>query len=568
MKINTLNKKLSKQFNNCVMATKIDDSIVLMGSLDNWEDIITACHMASTKNSRIHVVNDIIFKGVKIPKMKIPELEDNTLDGKECDVLVIGGGITGTAILRELSKWNIKALLVDKEVDFAGHASGRNDGEVHPGIDLKKGSLKQHYVLLGNKMYDKVCSDLGVPFERIGQYVGFTKNWLRPFVRFYIYLRKRDGVEGTVILNAKELQKREPFLNNEFKFAMFSPTAGCVSPYNLTIAYAENAVENGAEVSLETAVLAMEVVNGEIISVKTNRGTIYPKLVINAAGCFADDIALMARDQFYSIHPRKGTDIILDKKASFITKSIAGIKGAKTSKNTKGGGILHTVHSNILVGPNAIETYLKEDFSTDQDSLKEVLDKQKITSPYLNEKDIITYFSGVRAPTFEEDFIIEFGRKTGNIIHCAGMQSPGLTAAPAVALDIEKMCIKFFKEKGTEIKKNDNFNPIRKAPVNLKEVSAGERDRLIKTNPNYGIIVCRCEEISKGEIIDALSGPICVPTIDGVKRRVRPGMGRCQGSFCQPLVAKIIAEYTHKDITEIRKNQSDSVIVYSHTKGK
>lgn len=567
MGIKFLNRKLCRNFNNNVKATRVDNSIVLSGNLDKWEDIIKACHMASKKNSHIHVVNNIILNGVKIPTMILPKIQDTTLNGKHCDVLIIGGGINGSAILRELTKWKLNVLLVEKEVDFAGHASGRNDGEIHPGIDLKKGSLKQYYELLGNKMYDKVCKDLDVPFERVGQYVGFTKSWLKPFVKIYINQRKKDGVEGTVIINSKELKKREPFLNKNFKFAIFNPTAGCVSPYNLTIAYAENAVQNGAKVSLETAVLGMEVKDGNIVSIKTNRGIIYPKLVINAAGCFADDVAFMAHDQFFSIHPRKGTDIILDKKASYITKVIAGIKDVKSKKNTKGGGILHTVHGNILVGPNAIETYLKEDFSTDSLSFNEVLNRQKNTSSYLNEKDVITYFSGVRAPTFEEDFIIERGRKTNNIIHCAGMQSPGLTAAPAIALDIEKMCIKFFAEKGVIVKQNKKFNPIRQAPINLKKLTDEERDKLIKINPNYGIMICRCEEISKGEIIDALNSPISVQTIDGIKRRVRPGMGRCQGSFCQPLVAKIIAEHTHKDITEVRKNQSDSIIVYSKTKG-
>lgn len=567
MNIKSLNIKLEKLFNNNVTAIENEYSVILNGELDSWDEIISACHLAVDKKSGKHVVNNIVLKNVEIPKMSIPNVLDDSLDGNQCDVLVIGGGIVGSSILRELTKWNLNCLLVDKETDIAGHASSRNDGEVHPGIDLKKGSLKQHYVLLGNKMYDQVCKDLGVHFERVGQYVGFTLGWVKPIVKLYVNQRRKDGVEGTVILNQKELAEREPYLNKDFKFAIFSPTAGCVSPYNLTIAYAENAVENGARVSLETAVLGMEVENGIIKSVKTNRGTIYPKLVVNAAGCFSDDVAQMANDRYFSIHPRKGTDIIFDKKVSYITDAIAGIKKIKSNKNTKGGGILHTIHDNILVGPNAIETYQKEDFSTDSKDIKEVLDKQTITSPYLKNKDIITYFAGVRAPTFEEDFIIERGKNTDNIIHCAGMQSPGLTAAPAVAIDVAQFCVDYFEEKGERIKVNKKFNPVRKAPVDVKTLSDDERNKLIKENPNYGIIVCRCEEVSKGEIIDALNRPISVPTIDAIKRRVRPGMGRCQGGFCSPLVTKIIADFKNEDILDVRKNQKDSVVVYSHTKG-
>ena len=444
MNVNVLQKKLHKHFGESVSVRIENRCIIVSGHLDSWDKIVAACSMCVNKKSGMHVVNDIRLHGVTIPEMRIPDVKDDSLDKEKPDVLIIGGGISGASIARELSKWKLDILLVDKEADLAVQASGRNDGEVHPGVDLNRGSLKQHYVLKGNRMFDRVCKELSVPFDRCGQYVGFTGKWMYPLIWAYVWQRRHIcKVKDTRILKRDELFRREPNLNPEFQFAIFNPSAGCVCPYGLTIAYGENAVENGAKVSLNTAVLGMEVKNAKIRSVMTNRGTVYPKIVINAAGVFAEDVAKMAGDRFYSIHPRKGTNSILDKKSGSLVKGIASIKTLnQNTKHTKGGGILHTVHDNLLVGPNAVETYEKENFATEQGSIDAVFEKQKLTAGALSERDIITYFTGVRPATFEEDFVIEKGRRTKNLIHCAGIQSPGLTTAPAVALDIEKMVVK------------------------------------------------------------------------------------------------------------------------------
>ncbi len=567
MKLKKANKELNRLYGEKVHAEIQDGAIVVSGRLDDWNDVVNACTICADKKSGMHVVNNIKLTGAEIPKMRMPEVSDNSLDGGEPDVLVIGGGISGASILRELSKWKIEAWLVEKESDLAMGASGRNDGEVHPGVDLGKGSLKQHYVLLGNRMYDKVCRELDVPFKRYGQYVGFDNAWLMPLLKIFAFQRRKIGVTDTCVISGEELKEREPHLNENFKAVLYNPMAGCVCPYGLTIAYAENAVQNGAKVFLNTAVKSIKTENGIITAVETNRGIIRPKLVINAAGVFADDIAEMAGDRFYSIHPRRGTNSITDKKSGKLIYSIASVKSLKKSKtHSKGGGVMHTVHNNLLVGPDAVETYEKENYATNRESIKTVFDKQKKTLPELSERDIITYFTGVRAPTFEEDFIIEFGRKTKNLIHCAGIQSPGLTTAPAVALDIEKMAVDYLSRSG-KVEKNEKFNPIRNGVPVLNEMDDDTRDAYIKKNSDYGVIVCRCEEISKGEIIDALERPIKVPTLDGIKRRVRPGMGRCQGGFCSPLVNKIIAEHEGLDMSEIRKSSENSVITYGETKG-
>ncbi len=567
MSLATINKKLYKRYHGAVRAILRDGCIVMQGRLDKWADVIDACSLAATKYSTTHVVNDIVCEEAQDKPIRLPALADDALGGRQPDVLVVGGGISGVSIARELTRWKLDVLLVEKEADLALQASGRNDGEVHPGIDLSKGSLKHRYIRQGNEMYAQVCRELDVPFRRVGQYVCFDKGYLKPLVALYCLWRKRhDGISDTALISGKELHRREPNFAGDFKFAISNPSSGCVCPYGLTIAYAENAVENGAQVALNCAVLGMEVENGVIKSVKTNRGTVYPKLVVNAAGVFAEEIARMAGDRFFSIHPRRGTNSILDKKAGAFMHSIASIKEITRSKtHSKGGGILHTVHDNLLVGPDAVETYEKENVATRRESIEHVFSKQKKTMPRLSEGDIITYFTGVRAPTFEEDFIIEHGRKTQNLIHCAGIQSPGLTTAPAVAVDIAAMAVEML-EKERPVEKNPGFSPVRRGVPVLREMDDAARDALIRQNPDYGVIVCRCEEVSKGEILDALRSPVCVPTVDGVKKRVRPGMGRCQGGFCSPVVMQIIADFLNVPLSEVKKSAAESAITFGRTK--
>ncbi|MBQ0136342.1 MAG: NAD(P)/FAD-dependent oxidoreductase [Oscillospiraceae bacterium] len=570
--IKKIQKKLSKEYGDKVQVTFENDIIRLTGELDNWDDVFAACSMAATKNSKIHVVNDIKFTGDKIPPMRVPSLVDTTLEGKTPDVLVIGGGISGCAIARELSKWNIDVMLIEKNADFAMGASGANDGEVHVGFDLSKGSLKQKYVLLGNHMYDKLCSDLSVPFRREGQYALFTQSWLfLPVLFFCIWRKYHDGVTDTHFLTRRKILKAEPTFDRRIRFGVYNHSAGVVCPYGLTIAYAENAVENGAEAYLNTAVLSIDTDdNGVITAVNTNRGTIKPKIVVNAAGVFADDIAEMANDRFYSIHPRRGTNSIQDRKSAKIIDTIASVQHIdlkqQSKSHTKGGGLMRTVHDNILAGPDAVECYAKEDTATHPESIKVTYDKQKGTVPLASERDIITYFTGVRAPTFEEDFVIEWGRNCGNLFHCGGIQSPGLTAAPAFALDIEMMIVERLSKMMT-VEKKTKWQPKRQAVPVLKDMSPAKRAALIAKNPDYGVIICRCEEISKGEIIDALNRPLCPPTVDAIKKRIRPGMGRCQGGFCSPLVTKIIAEHEHCTLSDVKKSSAEAVICYGETKG-
>jgi len=562
--VKKLNKRLEKSFNGKVHAVLKDGCLHLTGVLNDWNDVVRAGLMSVNKK-KYTVVNDINFTGGRTSSMGMPFLATNLLAGKSPDVLIIGGGIIGCSIARELMRYKLDVMLVEKEHDVALHASGRNNGTIHSGMELKKGQLKKFYNDAGNSMYPQVCSELNVPFHRTGQYLCFTNTLLKPAVLASLLYWKLTGVQVKYISRSKLLIK-EPHLRKKIKYALFFPSAGVVCPYGLTIAYAENAVNNGASFNLDTVVIDMDVWNGNIISVLTNHGKIHPKLVINAAGVFADEIARFANDRFFSIHPKRSTNIVFDKKTGHLVSSIISlIKNFKVSFYKKidilSDGVVRTVSGNLLVGSNAVETYEKEDFSTNRDNMKTVLAKYRRTIPELSRLDIITYFSGIRAVTYEDDFIISFGKNTRNIIHAAGIQLPGLTAAPAIAADVSKMAAKYLKAD-----ENADFNPIRKAIVRSADLPDEERDSLIKDDPNYGMVICNCEEVSRGEIISSLNRSIPCDTLDGVKRRVRAGMGRCQGSFCSPHVMQIISEKTNLPIEKINKMSMNSNILFGNVK--
>ncbi|MCX5775753.1 MAG: NAD(P)/FAD-dependent oxidoreductase [Firmicutes bacterium] len=486
-----------------------DDCIVLEGELEKWDEIVEAGFLAVEAES-YGVINKITLKGYVAPPVKISSITDQAYDGLECDVLIIGGGVVGTAILREFSKYQVNAVLVEKEADVALHASGRNDGCIHVGVDLSSKSLKHHYLREAVKDYKQLAEDLGVDYKQTGQTLAFTKKYARLVMPLFLNVAKKRGLTGTRVMNKAELRQMEPNITEDAEFAVFFPEGATICPYNMTIALAENAIENGGRVLLNTAVTGMSVKDHHVTSVQTNHGTLYPKVVVNAAGTYSDVIAAMADDQFFTIHPRKGIELILDQKAKAhsVNTSLSIYHGSDDRKaHTKGGGLIPTVDGNILVGPTAAEVPDRENFVTDLDSVNALLAKHKLTTPSLSFGDVITYFTGIRAATYEEDFIVQKGKWTDNIVHAAGIQSPGLTAAPAIAVDIVKFAEEELK---TKFKVNTTFNPKRKVTEPLKRLSFEARDALIKTNPDYGQVICRCEEVSKGEILDALRRPLPV----------------------------------------------------------
>jgi glycerol-3-phosphate dehydrogenase len=290
---------------------------------------------------------------------------------------------------------------------------------------------------------------------------------------------------------------------------------------------------------------------------------VYPKVIINAAGVFSDCVADMAGDRFFSIHPRRGTNSIIDKKDSprLVHTSASKLGDIAKSAHSKGGGLITTAHGNLLVGPDAVETYERENYATSKESVGATFEKFKQTAPALNQGQIITYFTGVRAPTYEEDFVVSKGQRTVNIVHAAGIQSPGLTAAPAIAVDVASFAVEILEGfDNVRPAKNEAFNPVREPIPHAAAMDEAARHELIRKNPDYGVILCRCEEVSKGEILDALRRPVPCGTVDGVKRRVRPGMGRCQGGFCGPLVLSLIAAEKNIPLEDVTKNGRGGIL--------
>ncbi|HHU43146.1 MAG: NAD(P)/FAD-dependent oxidoreductase [Bacillota bacterium] len=567
-----IQKKIHSRISPQIEVTVENNCIVLRGELDDWDQIVSAGHLAVNKKF-YGVINDIKLKGFK-PSIKAPNIKDKLYDGLKPDVLVVGAGIVGCATARELARYKLDVMVLDKDYDVAMAASSRNDGDIHVGIDLMPNMKKFQYNVRGNAMYDKLSEELDADFHRTGHIILFRKKWERYFIYPLIKLKARFlKIPGVKYMKREDLIKIETGLPSWASGGAFMPTGGEISPYKFTVAFAENAAQNGVKFCFNTIVEDMTVQDGEIKAVQTNRGTIYPRVVINCAGVFADVIAEMAGDRTFTIHPRKGTNLILDKKCrsyaatsmnkSPFTKLDGDKEIGKRGKHTKGGGVVHTVDGNVLVGPTAVETPYREDNTTDKESIDAIMKNMSRVAEKMTYGDIITYFSGTRAPTYEEDFVIRKGIFTKNIVQAAGIQSPGLTAAPAIAEDVAKWAAEIIGD----VQPNKSFNSIRKAPPRLVDMSLEERNKLIQKNPDYGEIICRCEEVSKGEILDALNSPIPVYSLDAIKRRVRPGMGRCQGGFCSPLVMKILAEHKGVGIEDIPKANEMSFVLYGDTKG-
>jgi len=543
-------------------------SVVLTGRVDNWQQYIAAGYAAVGKGYK-GVVNDVTVAGVEPVDMSVPPNNDLTLQGRQFDAVIVGGGVIGAAIARELTRWDISIALLEKEEDLAKHASGRNSGVVHPGFAPPPGSKKAWYNVRGNEMYTQVAADLGVKLSRPGEFGLFSSNWEKIALPL-IYLQGwRNGVPGLKYMRRKTVAAMEPHVTSRQRGGIWLPTAGIISPYKLTIAYAENAVENGAAIFFNTVVTGFEIDRGRILSVQTNRGKIRARLVINAAGVWADRIAAYANDRFFSIHPRHGVLAVLDKKVSRLQHRALGmlqIRSRLDGAKTQGGGLVPTRDGNMLVGPTAIEKPGREDYSTSATELQHLLSFHLHINRSLKLENVINYFAGTRACTFEEDFIVEPSEYVANLIHVAGIQSPGLAAAPAIARDVGETAVKLLHHE-LVVKPNPCFNPRRKVAPEFRELTLAERARLIQENPRYGRVVCRCEGISEGEIVTALHGPLPADTLDGIKRRRRAGMGRCQGGFCTPRVLDIIAREAGIPVTSVRKKEPGSELVLGLTKG-
>ena len=474
------------------------------------------------------------------------------------DVVIIGAGVAGTFIARELARYNLDILILDKENDVANQTTMANSGIIHAGYDAKAGYKKGDFNAAGNAMYDLVCDELDVPFKRCGSLVvGFNEEDKKTIQKLYDNGIK-NNVPGMKVLNKEEVHEIEPNLNDTICCALYAPTAGIISPFELAIALAENAMDNGVELRLETLVTDIKKQENSYIVV-TDKGEIETKYVINCAGVFSDEISNMVTKPYFKIKPRKGNYYILDKDVGDIVKHV--IFQCPTEKG-KGILVSPTAHGNILVGPDSEPIEDKNDLSTNSTQLEYIYETALLTTKKIPLNKVIRSFAGLRATSDTGDFIIEEVENAKGFINVAGYESPGLSSIPAVSQYIVDLMEKITG--GLQAK--ESFNPRRKKVVRFIELSEEEKMEKIKENPKYGRIICRCESITEAEIIDCIHRNAGATTVKGVKKRCRPGMGRCQGGFCGPRIVEILARELNKDITEIPYDSSKSYILTEETK--
>lgn len=464
------------------------------------------------------------------------------------DAVIVGGGVIGSAIARELSRYALSVCLIEKEEDVCSGTSKANSAIVHAGYDAKPGSLKAKLNVKGNAMMDELSRDLEFEFKRNGSLVLCFADEDMPKLAELYQRGLKNGVDVRLI-SGDEARKMEPNLTDEVVAALHAPTGGIVCPFGLTIALAENAADNGVEFAFNTAVTDIKKgENGYIV--ETTNGTVEATTVINAAGVYSDAIHNMVSEKKLHITPRKGDYCLLDKEAgTHVSATIFQLPG----KYGKGILVSPTVHGNLLIGPTAVDVDDKENTATTAEELADVVKKSAISVKNVPYRLTITSFSGLRAHEDGDDFVLGEVEDAPNFFDAAGVESPGLSSAPAIGVYIAEMVA---AKLGAE--KKVDFNPKRKGFVKLAEKSFTERAALIKENPLYGVIVCRCMNVSEGEIVDAIRRTLGATSLDGVKRRVHQGMGRCQAGFCTSKTMEILSRETGIPMEHIRKNGSHS----------
>lgn len=472
------------------------------------------------------------------------------------DVMIIGAGVVGSAIARELSRWKLSIAVVDKENDVAMGTSKANSGIVHAGFDAKTGTNKAIYNVLGARMFPKLAEELDFPYRRNGALVLCFTERDRNKLEELLEQGKRNGVSGLSILEGDAVRKMEPNVSDRVVAALYAETSGIVSPYEMTVALAENAATNGVEFMLGQTVTGINF-SGYGFEVKLTDKVVWAKIVVNCAGVYADSIynALTGR-QSMTITARKGEYCLLDKKCGGLCdKTLFQLP----SKMGKGVLVAPTTHGNVIVGPTAEDIEDKDDVDTTVSGLNNAFNTAMLSVPSLARRNIITQFAGLRAHDGQGDFIIGES-EVANFYNVAGIESPGLTASPAIAVDVaEAIANKLNADK------NLDFVATRKGIPCFARMSDSEREQLIAQNPLYGKIVCRCENVTEGEIVDSINRPLGATDLDGVKRRTRAGMGRCQMGFCTPRIMEILARELDKDMTEITKCGKGSRVVVGRT---
>lgn len=474
------------------------------------------------------------------------------------DVVIIGGGVIGGAIARELSKYKLDIRIIEKETDIGNGTTKANSAIVHAGYDATEGTLMAKYNMLGNKMFDELSKELEFPFKRIGSLVIGRNEEERKHLETLLKRGIENKIPNMKILEKDEIRELEPNINEDIIVALHAPTAGIVGPWEMTIALIENAMDNGVKLYLNTKVTGIEEIE-EGYKVITNKGEYKTKIVINAAGVFGDIIAKMVGDESFSITPRRGQYFVLDKYQGKLANSVIFQCPTKLGKGVL---VTPTVHGNLLVGPDAEDLDDRNNLGTTMEQLNFVRENAIKSIKDINFREGIRNFAGLRAQPSTGDFVIgEVAGKEG-FFNVAGMKSPGLSSAPAIGVDVAKMVI----ERLGDIEKKNDFKKNRRKQYEFMKETPEVKNELIKKDSRYGNMVCRCENITEGEIIDVIHRNAGATTVDGVKKRCRPGMGRCQGGFCGPKVQEILARELGKKFEEIVLDKENSYILTEETK--
>lgn len=474
------------------------------------------------------------------------------------DVVVIGGGVIGGLILRKLSSYELKICLLEKSNDVCMGQSKANSGIVHAGFDAKPNSLKAKFNVLGNRMMKEVTSELGVKFINNGSLVvAFSDDEMKT-LEDLLERGRTNGVPDMEIIGREDLVRLEPNVSDSALGALYAKTGGIVCPYELTIAAIGNAMDNGAELKTDFEVTRISKKGNNFIVYSQDGETVETRYIINCAGYGAQKVAGLIGDDSFTIGGRKGEYILLDRESGgFVSHTLF------FTPTEKGKGILvsNTVDGNVLLGPTA-EEVSENDTATSADGLQSVINKAREMCKDVPLYNTITSFAGVRSYCDRHDFIIEKSAVDDKFINCVGIESPGLTSSPAIAEYVVDKLI----GSDEELVKKESFNPYRKPDYFFKNLSVEEKNGIIKNDKTYGKIICRCEQITEGEIIRAIKENPPAKNVDAVKRRTRAGMGRCQGGFCQPYVAEIIARETGIPFEKVTKSGKGSELVIGVTK--
>ena len=478
------------------------------------------------------------------------------------DAIIIGAGVTGSAIARELAKYQASICVIEREEDVCCGTSKANSAIIHAGFDAEPGSRKAALNVRGNSMMDTLAKELSIPFARNGSLVVCTKSQNRADLAALLEKGKKNGVPDLRILEREELLLLEPNLSDDVVCALLAPSGGIVCPFEMTMAFAENAAVNGVTFFLNTQVrYVRKTADGyEISTLHTDTGkeeSFCAKAVINAAGVYADELNNMVSAQKLRITARKGEYCLLDKTAgTHVSHTIFQLP----SKMGKGVLVTPTIHGNLLIGPTAADVTDKDAVNTTQEGLDILREKAALSVKDLPMRQVITSFAGLRAHEAGGDFVIGEAPDAPGFINAAGIESPGLSSAPAIGELAARLAADFLS-----LKKKEDFISERKI-LRPATLSMEERNRLIKGNPAYGNIICRCEMISEGEIIDAIHRPLGARSLDGIKRRTRAGMGRCQSGFCSPRTMEILAREIPMPMSDVTKNGIGSSLIVGRNK--